>query len=96
MNMNNKEELTREKTPSRRRLVRGLGILSMLAAISALGGSRFRVRKNIIACAPESNKRTIRMLTEDGRLVEIEETRIPVSGKKGKISDRELQNWIKN
>ncbi|OSZ81260.1 hypothetical protein CAP36_08505 [Chitinophagaceae bacterium IBVUCB2] len=35
---------------------------------------------------------TVRMLTQDGRLVEIDKNRIAV-GKK--VSDKELQQWIK-
>ena len=95
MNENTGNDGTLDNPPSRRNIIRSLGILSMVAAWAMMAGSRIRGRKNIIACAPDSRKKMIRMLTEDGQRVEIEESSIPASGKRGKISDRGLQNWIK-
>lgn len=37
---------------------------------------------------------TVKMLTEDGRLVEIDKTLLAPRGKK--ITDNELQQWVKN
>jgi hypothetical protein len=37
--------------------------------------------------------RTIKMLTEDGRLVELNEDLLP--SKRKKVSDKELQGWVK-
>jgi hypothetical protein len=42
---------------------------------------------------PAKKKATVKMLTEDGKLVEIDQDL--VSGKKRKITDAELKNWIK-
>jgi hypothetical protein len=37
---------------------------------------------------------TVKLLTQDGKLVEIDRSRLPTAGKK--ISDKELQQWIRN
>ncbi len=89
--MNSNEEITQTISPARRKFVWGIGVLSLFAAVvSALP---FFARKNVIACKPESKKRTITMLTQDGKLVEIDESLITANRKK--ISNTELQNWIK-
>ena len=44
--------------------------------------------------APKKKKpETVKMLTQDGKLVEVTVSAIPA--KKKKISNKELQNWIK-
>jgi len=43
---------------------------------------------------PNKKKETIKMLTQDGKLVEVDMAVLPT--KKRKISTKELQNWIKN
>ena len=43
---------------------------------------------------PSKKKETIKMLTQDGKLVEVAIASLPK--KKKKISNKELQNWIKN
>lgn len=46
--------------------------------------------------APKKKKETntVKMLTQDGKLVEIDIAALP--SKKKKITNKELQNWIKN
>ncbi len=78
--------------PSRRKFVRGVGILSALAAFAAAKGLPFSLDKKVIACAPEKNIKTVKMLTRDGKLVEIDEALI--KGKSNKLSNTELQHWI--
>jgi hypothetical protein len=42
----------------------------------------------------KKKKDTVKMLTQDGRLVEVDKTLL-ASGNK-KITDKELQHWVKN
>ena len=41
----------------------------------------------------EKQKNTVKFLTQEGRLVEIDVDKLPVA--KRKVSKEELQNWIK-
>ena len=91
--MNSNEEITNTNTASRRKLIRGLGILSMFAAIAAAVRLPFIGKKEVISCKPETNKTMLKMLTQDGRLVEIDASLLTASKKK--INNNELQNWIK-
>ncbi len=43
---------------------------------------------------PSKKNKTVKMLTQDGKLVEVNIASLPQ--KKKKISNMELQNWIKN
>lgn len=63
------------------------------ALISAVTFSKYftSTKKTVIACGSESE--TVKMLGEDGRLVEIDKKLLASSGKK--ISNEELQKWIK-
>ncbi len=90
--MENKKEIEQKKLPSRRKIVWGIGILSAFAAIKAATRFPFSNKKNVIACKPESKGKTIKMLTQDGKLVEIDESLMTTERKK--ITDKELQNWI--
>jgi len=89
--MDSNSALTENETPTRRKILYGVGVLSILAAISTFFRFPIAVKKNAIACKPESKK--IKMLTQDGRLVEIDESL--VTANKKKISNKELQHWIK-
>jgi uncharacterized protein YpmB len=88
--MDSNEKITPANSPSRRKFVWGVGILSVFAAISAATGLPFFVKK---VAKTEGKKRTVKMLTEDGRLVEIDEALMTASRKK--ITNTELQHWIK-
>ncbi|MBS1666273.1 MAG: hypothetical protein JST58_02750 [Bacteroidetes bacterium] len=89
--MDSNTALTENETPTRRKILYGVGILSILAAISTFLRFPIAAKKNAIACKPESKK--IKMLSQDGRLVEIDESLLTQN--KRKISDKELQHWIK-
>jgi hypothetical protein len=67
---------------TRRKLVSWLGVFSFFTAIGA-------------AFIPKKEKKTgtIKMLTKDGKLVEIDASLL--AGNSRKVSDKELQNWIK-
>jgi hypothetical protein len=71
-----------ESQVTRRKMVLWLGVLSLFSMV----GAAFR---------PSNRRkvRTVKMLTQDGKLVEIDAS-ILASGNK-KISDKELQNWVK-
>ena len=90
--MNNHEEMTPKNSPSRRKFVLRVGILSVFAAIATATGLPFFSKKKV---TPDkgSKKKTVKMLTQDGRLVEIDESLMTVSKKK--VTNTELQQWIK-
>ena len=64
-------------------LLWGLGILSSLSALKYMSSSTKKKKKD-----------TVKMLTQDGKLVEIDRDMIP--GSKRKITDPELKVWVKN
>ncbi len=68
---------------TRRKLVSWLGVLSLFT----MAGAAFRPWKN----KPSG---TVKMLTQDGKLVEVDAAFLAAAKKK--ISDKELQNWVKN
>ncbi len=72
-----------ESKVTRRKLVGWLGVLSLFT----MAGAAFKPwRKNKPA-------RTVRMLTEDGQLVEVDVKLLADNRKR--ISDKDLQNWVK-
>lgn len=76
---------------SRKKFLLQAGALSLLAAV-AIKLPVFSGKK-AIACAPQSSGKKIKMLTQDGSLVEIDESLI--SAERRKISEQELRQWIK-
>lgn len=75
------------------------GGMSSLALVAAFSLRKFFFSKNallgkndIIECGPQESK-TIKMLTQDGVLVEVDASRI-YAGKKSKITDEELKTWV--
>ncbi len=78
---------------SRRKFVWGIAVVSACSSLAASAGKFLPKRKNIISCDPENRKKMVKMLTQDGRLVEIDESFIAAKGKR--ISTGELQNWVK-
>ena len=95
--MNNKEEST-QLPPSRRKFLRGIGLLSAFSALAALAGRALPGKRKALSCSPEAKKKTVRMLTQDGKLVEIDASLLPpglASAGGKKITKDELQNWIK-
>ena len=72
-----------EKLPSRKKF-----ILWSAAAISSVSVLKF------FKGGPKKEKtETVKMLTRDGKLVEVNISALPP--KKKKITNKELQNWIK-
>ena len=72
-----------ERKVTRKKFVNWLGVLSLFT----VAGAAFKPWKN-------KNTKTVRMLTEDGKLVEIDAKLLAANSKK--ISDKELQNWVKS
>lgn len=71
---------------SRKRFVKwGLGVVASLSVLR-LAGKAGTEKKD-----PE--QKTIKMLGQDGKLVEVIQSTLPANRKK--ISDDELKNWIK-
>ena len=88
--MDSNEKIIPADLPTRRKFVWRIGAISAFAAITAAFGLPFSGKKT---AAPDSKKRTVKMLTQDGRLVEIDESLLIASQKK--VTNKELQNWIK-
>jgi hypothetical protein len=76
---------------TRRTLLAGIGVLSAFSLWKTTG--LFLKKKEVIACAPPEEKKTMKVLGQDGKLVEVDISKIKIL--KGKISDQELQDWIK-
>ena len=68
---------------TRRKLVGWLGVVSLVTMV----GGAFRPWKS------KKKTNTVKMLAQDGTLVEIDASLLAASTKK--ISDKELQNWVK-
>lgn len=68
-------------TSRKKFLTWGATILASLTALRFLGGSG------------QKEKNTVKMLSQDGQLVEIDERLLAQGGKK--VTNNELQNWIK-
>ncbi|HET7002951.1 MAG TPA: hypothetical protein VFI33_16610 [Puia sp.] len=76
----------------RRKLLAGAG-LGLLSLLSLFRTGLFRKKNPVISCAAPTEQKTIRVLSQDGQLVEVDVSKI--KRLEGKISDKELQNWIR-
>lgn len=72
---------------NRRKLLMGLGLLSVFSFLSFRSPGRKKINS---AATPQ----TARMLTQDGQLVEVDLSRIVHSSDEC-ISDKDLKEWIK-
>jgi len=89
MNKNFEME-TNEKSATRRKFL--WGGLSALSTISILKFIIPKKQKAAIPCIP--NATTTKMLTEDGKLVEVDISKIKKTGIK--VSDKDVISWVKN
>ena len=81
---------TNQKDSSRRKFLwGGLGILSTISALKFIIPKKQKV---VISCTPTAT--TTKMLTEDGKLVEVDISKIKKTGVK--VSDKEIITWVKN
>ncbi len=77
----------------RRKLLAGAGI-GLLSFLSIFKLGLFSKKNPVVTCAPPPDKKeTIRVLSQDGQLVEVDISKI--KRLKEKISDEELKNWIR-
>jgi hypothetical protein len=75
--------------PSRRKLIAGLGVFSLFPIVKL--ATTFK-NKEVISCTPENKPKTVKFLTQDGILVEVDASKI--KGDKEKISNQQLQSWV--
>ena len=88
-------EQTAPQRNSRRKVLRNMGILSLvpLLKFSSLSGFFSSSKNNREEITPGQQAETMKFLTQDGKLVEVDISQLKSSGKK--ISDSELRAWIK-
>lgn len=77
-------EASQKKSTRKKFLLWGAAIIGTVTALKFISGRKEE---------PEPESDTIKMLTQDGTLVEIDRKLLAASGKK--ISNVELQHWIK-
>ena len=89
--MNEDEKKITIPAKTRRSVLAGIGLLS---AFSLFKFGFFSKKKDVISCAPPPESGgTMKMLTQDGKLVEVDIAHL--GALKQKISDKELQEWVK-
>ncbi|HEV2354024.1 MAG TPA: hypothetical protein VGR89_07265 [Puia sp.] len=91
--MQRNKEAIESVSPARRRMLARLGLLSFFALVAGSVRLPHARKRNVTDCTPAKNTRMIKMLAEDGTLVEVDASRISSPGRK--VSDAELQGWIK-
>jgi len=78
-----------DKLSSRKKfLMWGTAVLTSLTALKLLAPS-----KKISDFQEDEKKETVKMLTQDGKLVEVDVEKLSC-GKRKKISDQQLKNWV--
>jgi len=81
---------TNQKSSTRRKFL--WGSLGALSTISVLKFMVPKKQKVVIPCAPTAT--TTKMLTEDGKLVEVDISKIKKTSVK--VSDKDVITWVKN
>jgi hypothetical protein len=90
--MKSPDSVSNEKD-ARRKLIFGISILSLIPLAKL--GKLFSGKKEVIACAPApETRRTMKMLTQDGKLVEVEVANLEGADAQ-KISNKDLMAWVK-
>lgn len=88
------EKINEPDLSSRRKFMWSAGILSACSAVAAgFGSSFFNKKKNATPTVDGPETKTIKMLTQDGKLVEVSASLITANAKK--VTDAELKDWIK-
>ena len=89
----NDAETVRPEVKVRRKLLAGAG-LGLLSLLSIFKSGLFSKKNAVVSCPPPAEKKeTMKVLSQDGKLVEVDVSKIVRS--QGKISDKDLQNWVK-
>jgi len=86
MNKNLEMETNQKESTRRKFLWGGLGVLSSIPLLKFFIPKK---KKIAIACTT-----TVKMLTEDGKLVEVDISKIRKTGVK--VSDKDVITWVKN
>ena len=73
-------EVEKQKYSRKKFVVWGVGVLASLSVLK-------------FGLSPKKKKETVKMLSQDGTLVEVDMAAL--QSKKGKVSNQELQSWIK-
>ena len=84
------EEKVSTETNTRRKLLAGIGLLSLFPLLKF---SLFSKKEKVVACSPSEQSGTVKMLTKEGKLVEVDISKI--NSTKEKISDKDLLAWVK-
>jgi hypothetical protein len=78
-----------KKSPTRKKfLLWSAAMISSLTFLQFFTGSKKTSAKN-----SGGNNNTVKMLTQDGKLVEVDMDKL-YCGKRKKISDEQLKNWV--
>ena len=81
---------TNQKNNSRRKFLwGGLAVLSTIPILKTIIPKK---QKTVISCSPPAT--TTKMLTEEGKLVEVDISKIKKTGVK--VSDKDVIAWVKN
>ena len=75
---------------TRMKILMGIGILSIFPLLKF---SLFGKKKNAVSCSPADQEETVRLLTQDGRLVDVKVSKL--GSARTKVSDKELLAWVK-
>jgi hypothetical protein len=89
MNKNLEMETNQKNSTRRKFLWGGLGVLSTISVLKFIIPKKQKVA---IPCIPVAT--TTKMLTEDGKLVEVDISKIKKTGVK--VSDKDVITWVKN
>jgi len=89
------ESVSSKSKNSRRSFAQKFGLAAIIAMMAPwFTRSLSHKSSGILSCIPNGTKKTVKLLTEDGMLVVIDEDRLPSSMRR--ISNEELQQWIKH
>ena len=91
--MDSNENITKGALPSRRKFVWGIGIVSVFAAVSDVFRFPFSGKKNTSEGKQAAKNKLVTLLTQDGRLVQVDQSFITANKKQ--VTNGELQHWIK-
>jgi len=89
--MEKETNINRNELNSRRKLIAGIGILSLLGPLASAAKVPFISKKIKESATPVPNK--VKMLTQDGKLVVVDVKFL--SAIKQKATDDEVKSWIK-
>lgn len=81
--------MTNQTQPGKGSSSRKKFILWGAALLGSIGILKYVNRKS-----PEEKKNTVKMLTQDGKLVEVDVADLANCGRNKKITDEELKNWV--